>query len=177
MEVADAASPDVLSNLTDSFEKRKDFDVADRSPDFRDHHVDVVGGEGEDPALDLIRHVGNDLNGFSQVVAAALFRQDGLVNRTRGGIAVSRKVNVNESLVVPEVKVSFAAVGGNEHLTVFERVHGARVNVQVRIELLHGDPKSPLLQEPTQRCRGDPLSQRTRHAARHEDVLSHGITA
>ena len=36
-----------------------------------------------------------------------------------------------------DVQVGFGAVLGDEDLAVLERVHGARIDVEVRIELLH----------------------------------------
>ena len=44
-----------------------------------------------------------------------------------------------------------AAVVGDEHLAVLERVHGARIDVEVRVELLHRDPQTPALQQPAER--------------------------
>ena len=46
-------------------------------------------------------------------------------------------VLVDEALVVTEVEVGLATVVGDEHLAVLERVHRARIDVDVRIELLH----------------------------------------
>jgi hypothetical protein len=44
---------------------------------------------------------------------------------------------------VAEVEVGLAAVVGDEDLAVLERVHRARVDVDVRVELLHRDPEAP----------------------------------
>jgi len=41
---------------------------------------------------------------------------------------------------VAEIEVGLAAVVGDEHLAVLERVHRSRIDVEVRIELLHRDP-------------------------------------
>jgi hypothetical protein len=41
---------------------------------------------------------------------------------------------------VADVKVGFRAVVGDEHLAVLEGVHGAGVDVEVRVELLHRYP-------------------------------------
>ena len=40
-----------------------------------------------------------------------------------------------------DVEVGLGAVLGDEHLAVLERVHRARVDVEVRVELLHRDPQ------------------------------------
>ena len=108
-----------------------------------------------------------------EVVAAALGGDHRLVDRAGGGVGVAVEVLVDEALVVPEVEVGLAAVVGDEHLAVLEGVHRPRVDVDVRVELLHRDPQAPGLQQPAERRRGEPLAQGARHAAGHEDVLRH----
>ena len=80
---------------------------------------------------------------------------------------------VDEALVVPEVEIGLAAVVGDEHLAVLERVHRARVDVDVRVELLHRDPQAPGLQQPPERGGGEALAEGAGHASGHEDVLRH----
>jgi len=43
---------------------------------------------------------------------------------------------------VADVEVRLSAVLGDEDLSVLERVHRARIDVEVRIELLHRDVES-----------------------------------
>ena len=50
------------------------------------------------------------------------------------------EVLVDEPLVVAEVEVGLAAVLGDEDLAVLAGVHGAGVDVDVGVELAHGDP-------------------------------------
>ena len=66
---------------------------------------------------------------------------------------------VDEALVVPEVEVGLAAVVGDEHLAVLERVHRARIDVDVRVELLHRDPQATGLEQAPQRRAGDALAE------------------
>jgi hypothetical protein len=47
------------------------------------------------------------------------------------------QIAVEETFVMADVEVGFGAVLGDEHLAVLERVHGAGVDVQVRVQLLH----------------------------------------
>ncbi len=58
-----------------------------------------------------------------------------------------------------DVEVGFGPVVGHEHLTVLERVHGARVDVQVRVELLHGDPQASEFEQAAQAGRGQSLAE------------------
>src|SRR5581483_6055732 len=75
-----------------------------------------------------------------------------------------------------EVEVGLAAVVGDEHLAVLERVHRARVDVDVRVELLHRHPQASGLEEATEGRGGDALAQRRSDPTRYEDVFRHGIT-
>ena len=49
---------------------------------------------------------------------------------------------MREALVVAEIEIGFGAVVGDEDFAVLERAHGARIDVEVRIELLqrHAQP-------------------------------------
>ena len=48
-------------------------------------------------------------------------------------------VRVREALVVAEVEIGLRAVVGDEDFAVLERAHGARIDVEVRIEFLQRD--------------------------------------
>ena len=117
----------------------------DRAAHLDDDHVDVLGGEAADALLDLVGDVGDDLHGLAQVVAVALLGDHRRVDRPGRGVRVAFELHVDEALVVPEVEVGLTAVVGDEHLAVLERVHRARVDVDVRVELDHRDPQAPHL--------------------------------
>ena len=72
-----------------------------------------------------------------------------------------------------EVEVGLRAVLGDEYLAVLERAHGARVDVDVGVELLRGNFQAAAFQQPAERCGRDALAQTGNHAAGHEDVLCH----
>ena len=152
MHVEDVVAPDVLAELPDRLEEGQDLDVADGAADLGDHDVDVVvGGEGEDAVLDLVGDVRDHLDGLAEIRAPAFLRQHVLVDRPGRGVRPFGELDVDEALVVTEVEVGLAAVAGDEHLTVLKRVHGARVDVDVRVELLHRDPKPTGLQQAPER--------------------------
>ena len=130
-----------------------------------------------DAPLDLVGDVRDDLHRLAEVVAPALRGEHRRVDRPGGGVRVAGEVLVDEALVVAEVEVGLAAVVGDEHLTVLERVHRARVDVDVRVELLHRDPQAPGLEQPSERGRRDALPEGRRHAPRDEDVLGHRETS
>ena len=174
VDVADVVAADVVAELADRLEERQDLDVADGAADLGDHHVDVVGGDPLDAALDLVGDVRDHLDGLAEVVATTLGGEHRLVDRAGGGVRVARQVLVDEALVVAEVEVGLATVVGHEHLAVLERVHRARIDVDVRVELLERDPQAAELEQPTERGRGQPLAERAGHPSRHENVLRHG---
>jgi len=61
--------------------------------DLDDDHIDLVVSEPLDPLFDLVGHVGDDLDGLAEVVAPALFGDDGRVDgpgcRVRAALQVS----------------------------------------------------------------------------------------
>ena len=174
MDVADVVQAHVEAELPYGLEEREDLDVADGAADLGDEHVDVVVGQQVDATLDLVGDVWNHLHGLAQVVAVPLSGQDMGIDRSGGGVRIAGEVLVDEPLVVAEVEVGLATVVGDEDLAVLERVHGSRIDVDVRVQLLDQDPESPLLEESTQGGGSEALSERTGNAARDEDVFGHG---
>ena len=49
------------------------------------------------------------------------------------------QLGVEESLIVADIEVGFGAVIGDEDLTMLERVHRSRIDIEIGVELLHGD--------------------------------------
>jgi hypothetical protein len=79
----------------------------------------------------------------------------------------------SKALVVPEVEIGLAAVVGDEDLSVLTRVHGARVDVDVRVELAHGDPEATTFEQPAERGGSEALAEGAGNAPRDEDELAH----
>jgi hypothetical protein len=116
-----------------------------------DDHIHGVGCQSQDTALDLVGDVGNDLDRLAEEVASAFLVDHAAVDRPGGGVGVLVQVLVDEAFVVAEIEIGLTAVVGDEHLPVLERVHGARVDVDVGVQLLHGDAESPTLQQSPER--------------------------
>ena len=72
-----------------------------------------------------------------------------------------------------EVEIGFTTIVGDEHLAMFKRVHGARVNIDVRIKFLHRDAQTAHLQQASERRSGESFAEGARHASRHEHMLRH----
>ncbi len=139
---------DLVAYLAGGLEERQRFDIADRAADFGDHDVGAAaGGVGlghrQDAALDLVGDVRNHLHGVTQILAAAFLRDHRRVDLTGGHVGRLRQIAVQEPLIVADVEVGLRAVLRDEHLTVLERVHGARIHVQVGIEFLHRHLQPP----------------------------------
>ncbi len=148
MEEEDVVATDVVAHLTGGLEERLRLDVTDGATDLRDDDVgpvslEVRSAHGEDPALDLVRDVRDDLDGVAEVFAAPLLGDDRRIHLAGGHIRLTGQVAVEEALVVTDVEVGLGAVLGDEHLTVLEGVHRARIDVEIRIQFLHGHAHSP----------------------------------
>ena len=156
--------------LAQRLEERERLDVADRTPDLGDHEVDLLRlGHEPDALLDLVGDVRDHLHGAAEVVAAPLAANHGVVDGAGGDVRPAGGVGVGEALVMAEVEVSLGAVLGDEDLAVLERAHRARVDVDVRVELLERDREVPGHEQPSDRRRRDPLAKRGHHAPGDED--------
>jgi hypothetical protein len=158
VDIGHVVASHVASELADCLDEGDDLDVADRAPDLDDDHVDVVGAELVD-LLDLVGDVGDDLDRLAQVVTPPFLGDHRRVDAAGGGVRVLVQVLVDEPFVVPEVEVGLPAVLGDEHLPVLEGVHRAGVDVDVRVQLAHGDPQSPALEKPAERRCSESLAQ------------------
>ena len=172
MDVEHVLGPGFAPELADRLEEGLRFDVADGAADLGDDDVGARHlGDRADARLDLVRDVRDHLNGRAEVLALALLAEHAVPDRACGVIRGAREVLVDEALVVADVEIGLGAVFGDEDLAVLERAHRARVDVQVRIELLHLNLQPARLQQPAERSCRDPLPERRDDAAGDEDVL------
>ena len=117
--------------------------------------------------------MGNDLDRAAQVVATPFLGDDLGVDLAGGHVAGLAEVGVDEPFVMAEIEVGLGAVVRHEDLTVLVRGHRARIDVDVRVQLLEGDAQPAGLEDgPDGRCR-NPLADRGNHATGYEDVLRH----
>ena len=65
------------------------------------------------------------------------------------------------------------AVVGHEDLAVLEWRHRSRVDVEIRVHLLHGHLVAAGFEQVPERSGGDSFAKRRYDAARYEDVLCH----
>ena len=149
-----------VAHLPCGLDERLRLDVADRAADLGDDHVGLrrLAGLQAHAALDLVGDVRNDLHGVAEILSAPLFRDDRRVDLAGGDVRRLAQVDVEESLVVPDVEVGLGTVVGDEDLAVLERVHRSGVDVQVWVELLHDHPEAPGRQEVAEAGGSEPLA-------------------
>jgi len=131
----DVAAPEFVAHLTSGLKERLGLDVSDGSADLGDDHVGAhfIAGLQAHAALDLVGDVWNDLNGVAEVFAATFLRDDLRVNLPGRHVGRLAEVDVEKALIVTDVKVGLCAVVGHKDLTVLERIHRSRVNVEIGV--------------------------------------------
>ena len=159
-------------NLPHGFQKRLGFNVTNGAADFCNDHIGIgFLCHGIHKFLDFVGDVGNHLHGGTQVFAAALLIQHVPVDLAGGEIGVFIQIFINEAFIVTQIQVGFRAVLGDIHLAVLIGTHGARVNIDIGIQLLGGNLQSSGLQESAQGRGGDALAKTGNHAAGHKNIL------
>ena len=164
----------LLAELADGLNEGLALDVADRAAELGDDHISLrLLLDAAEALLDGVGDVGNHLDGPAEEVPGALALDEGLVDEAGREVGLAREVLVDEALVVTEVEVGLLAVLGHEHLAVLERAHGAGVDVEVGVRLLHHDLVATSFEETTERSRRDALAKGRDDATGNEDVFGH----
>ena len=154
----------IVTDLAGRLEERLRLDVTDGATDLGDHHIRHMALEirtlhRQDAALDLVGDVRNDLHRIAQILTATFLGDHRRIDLTGGHVRVHRQIAIEEALVVTDVQVGLRAVLGDEHLAVLERVHGARIDIEIRVELLHRHPHAARGQKLTEAGGGETLTQ------------------
>ena len=160
------------AHLPRGFQKRLGFDIAHGAADFHEGDLGRTGAF-DDAALDFVGDMGNHLDRRAEVVAAPFALQHFLVYPAGGEIVLLQHGSAAETFVMAEIEVGFGAVVGDEHFAVLEGVHGARIHIDVGIELEHGNIDSPGFENGRERRGGYTLAKRGDHATGDENVTGH----
>ena len=174
MNVDGRSARQFVAELADRFEEGQALDVADRAADLDQHEVDILVAE-DDELLDGVGDVRNDLHGAAEIIAAPLLGEDLLVDAARGDVVGFFRRHAGEALVMAEVEIGLGPVVGDEHLAVLIRAHGARIDVEIGVELFQPDRIPARLQKRAEGGGCETFSQGGDHAAGDEDVPLHGI--
>ena len=65
--------------------------------------------------------MGDDLDGFAEVIAAAFLGEDGFVDAAAGPVIVAAELDVGKAFVVAEVEVGFGAIVGDKNFAMLIR--------------------------------------------------------
>ena len=161
--------------LADGFEKRQALDVAGRAANLGDDHIGPgLLTQHVHALLDLVSHVWDNLHGLAEVFPLAFVIEDRLIHLTARQVVKPRQLHAGKPLVMAQVEVRLRAVVEHIDFAVLERAHRARIDVEVRVELLQGDLQAAVFQQRAQRSRRQALAQRAHHTARNKYVF-HGM--
>jgi len=147
-----------LAHLPDSFHKRQRLNIPYRAPNFHNSDVDILR-HFLHGSFNFIGHVRNDLHSFAQIIAPPFFGDDLLVNPASSPVVIAGQLGVGEALVMAEIEISLGAVVGDEYLSVLEGRHGARIHIEVGIELHQVDFQPATFQQAAHRSRRQTLAQ------------------
>ena len=112
--------------------------------------------------LDLVGDVGDDLDGLAEVVAAALFGDDLLVDAAGGEVVIAGEMGVGEAFVVAEVEVGLGAVVGDEDFAVLEGRHGAGSTLRYGSNFIRLTLRPRLSSRQPMEAAASPLPRKTR---------------
>src|SRR5713101_7576316 len=111
----------------------------------------------------------NDLHRAAQIIAAAFTRDYRVIDLAGREAVLPTHRGGDVALVVPQVEVGLGPVIGDEHLAMLERIHGARIDVDVRVHLEQRHLEATALQEPPDRRSRQALAQGRDDAARDKN--------
>ena len=112
---------------------------------------------------------------FAEVVATPFALEHALINLARGEVVGPLHTGGDEAFVVAQIKISLCAVVGHKHFAMLKRAHGARIDVEIGVELDEGDAQAARFENRCERGRRDALAQRGHHTAGDEDELGHVV--
>ncbi len=136
-QIVHVGRPTECTPLPITLHEQQGLDVLARGTDRRCKHR-LTGAEPH-AALDLVRHVRDDLHRGTEVIAATLLGDHAAVDAAGREVAVAASDGADESLVVAKVEVGLGAIRGDEHLAVLKRTHRTGIDVEVRVQLDHAD--------------------------------------
>ena len=93
----------------------------------------------------------NDLDSFAEVFALALVVEHGLVHLAAGEVIEPRQLAIGKAFVMAKVEIGFGPIIQHIDFAMLVRIHGARIDVEIRIELLQGDLQTTIFQQRAER--------------------------
>ena len=113
------------------------FDIAHGAAYFRNDDIGIrAEGDVVNARFDFIGAVRDELNSFAEVIALALFADNVFENLTRGEVVEFRQSAISETFIMSQVEIGLSAIIEDVDFPVLVWGHGARVDVEVGVELL-----------------------------------------
>ena len=134
VQVDDIVRAELDTHLTDGLDERLRFDIADGTANLDQRDIGALRPL-LDASLDFVGDMRDHLHGGAEVVAAPLLADDAFINLAGGEVVALTERGAHEAFVVAKVEVGLGAVFRYEYLAVLKRAHGARIDIDVRIEL------------------------------------------
>ena len=126
------------THLTNCFQKRQGFYVPDRPANFNKYNL-VITGAFINANFDFIDDVRNDLNCLSHIVALPFPTNHPFIHPSGREVIGLSHWDIHKPLVMSKIKVGFRTIVGYKNLTVLERAHRSRVDVDVRVQFKECD--------------------------------------
>ena len=124
--------------LSHSLEEREGLNVSHHSTNFCENKIVIffLTKEFYIP-FDLVRDMGDYLNGLTQIVTSTLLTDYILIDTPRGYVIGTRGRHVQESLVMPQVQIGLMPIVGHIALPVLVGIECTRVYIDIGIKLLN----------------------------------------
>src|SRR5437016_6030276 len=167
-------APFFVAHLTNRFEKWQRFDVADRAANLDNQHVCfAVNCHRPNRFLNFVGDVRNDLNRFTEIIAAALFVDYREIYSPCSPVVSLRQMRVREALVMAQIEIGLRPIVGNEDFAMLKRRHRSRIDVDIRIQFHQRYSQTAGFEQAADGRRRQSLTQTRNHATCYEDVFRH----
>ena len=145
--------------------------VAHRTADLDDGDVGLVDlGAVLEAAHDLVADMRDSLDALTAVAERALLLDDMFVDHAARDVVVPSQITIEKPLIVAHILISLETVVEHENFTMFGRIHGAGIHVEIRIYLGEIDGP-PLCSEQCTDRRGCYALTNTRHHAANNEYV------
>ena len=101
MDIENVSVTGIPLHLTNGFEEWKTLDITHSAANFCEDNIGICGlAQTDDPFLDFIGDVGDDLNRSAEVISAAFFLDDCAVDRAGCDGCFPRQLDVYKAFIV-----------------------------------------------------------------------------
>ena len=137
----------VQRDLADGFQKRQPFNIADCASEFCDNNVHIGSPQCQDRRFNLVGDMRHDLNSSSEVLPTTFFFNNRQINLTSRVVGIAVENSGGESFIMAKIEVCLGTIVQNIDLTVLKWAHGSRINIEIRVKLLHADFQTATLKQ------------------------------